>query len=115
MMTRRVSFACLFGLLILALAPVAPGEAAVVPARAEGLQSNQTFSVHIDGQPPDDEPWAFNRFFPDELKVHQGDTVQVSWAGTETPHTATAVPAADANAWRKQNQGQGGAYSLVIP
>jgi plastocyanin len=107
--------ACLSGLLLLALMAVAPSEAAVFHTQATGLGSNQTFSIHIDGQPPDDEPWAFNRFFPDELKVHQGDIVDISWAGAESPHTATAVPAADANAWRQQNQGQGGPYSLVIP
>jgi plastocyanin len=112
---RRAMLACLSGLLLLALVSVAPSEATVVLHQATGLQSNQTFSIQIDGQPPDDEPWAFNRFFPDQLKVHQGDIVQVSWAGTDTPHTATAVPAADANAWRQENQGQGGQYALVIP
>ncbi len=76
----------------------------------------QTYTIKIDGQPPTGEPWAFLRFFPSSaLSVHQGDVIDFSWDGTDTPHTATLVPAADAEAWRATNQGSGGAYASPIP
>jgi plastocyanin len=68
-----------------------------------------TYRLQLDAKPPAGEPWSFLRFFPGgTLKVHQGDTVDAAWAGVGTPHTATAIPAGNANAWRANNQGPGG-------
>jgi plastocyanin len=114
--TRLRSLVCLAGLVLIGLVPAASSSATPVHLRdAQSPADAKTFAIKVDGQPPDSEPWAFNRFFPDNLQVHRGDVVQVSWDGTETPHTATAVPAADADQWRQDNQGPGGNYALVIP
>jgi plastocyanin len=78
---------------------------AIQPATAAVAQ---TFRIQLDAKPPVGEPWSFLRFFPRSLKVHQGDTVNAAWGGVGTPHTATLVPSADANAWRATNQGPGG-------
>jgi len=68
-----------------------------------------TYRLQLDAKPPAGEPWSFLRLFPGgTLKVHQGDTVDAAWAGVGTPHTATAIPAGNANAWRANNQGPGG-------
>jgi plastocyanin len=68
-----------------------------------------TYRLQLDAKPPAGEPWSFLRFFPGgTLKVHQGDTVDAAWAGVGTPHTATAIPAGNADAWRANNQGPGG-------
>jgi len=68
-----------------------------------------TYRLQLDAKPPAGEPWSFLRFFPGgTLKVHQGDTVDAAWAGVGTPHTAAAIPAGNANAWRANNQGPGG-------
>jgi plastocyanin len=68
-----------------------------------------TYRLQLDAKPPVGEPWSFLRFFPGgTLKVHQGDTVDAAWAGVGTPHTATAIPAGNADAWRANNQGPGG-------
>ncbi len=115
-MVRARVLVCLFVLILMALVPAAVSAQAPNHSKdARGSADPQTFSIKMDGQPPDSEPWAFNRFFPDELQVHHGDVVQISWAGTDAPHTATAVPAANADQWRQDNQGQGGQYALVIP
>jgi len=78
---------------------------AIQPATAAVAQ---TFRLQLDAPPPVGEPWSFLRYFPRTLKVHQGDTVNAAWAGVGTPHTATLVPSANANAWRATNQGPGG-------
>jgi plastocyanin len=78
---------------------------AVQPAAAVGAQ---TYRLQLDARAPVGEPWAFLRFFPGGLTVHQGDTVNSAWAGEGTPHTATLVPSANASAWRATNQGPGG-------
>ncbi len=83
---------------------------AVAPIAAAG----STYTVHLDGLPPAGEPWSFLRMFPSSLKVHKGDVVNFAWNGTDTPHTATVVPSADAEAWRAANQGPGGPYEFVI-
>jgi plastocyanin len=80
------------------------------------------YTVQLDAKPPKGEPWAFLRFFPSVLAVHQGDVIQAAWAGNDAPHTATMVPSADANAWRSTNQGPPGPqdpatfpYALQVP
>ncbi len=68
----------------------------------------------MDARPPAGASWQFNRFFPGgTLQVHPGDVVNFAWRGAGAPHTATLVPEADADAWRGENQGAGGAYELV--
>lgn len=47
--------------------------------------------------------------------MHAGDVVDFAWAGTDTPHTATLVPSDDPEAWRADNQGQGGTFQDPIP
>jgi plastocyanin len=82
-----------------------------------------TYRLQLDAKPPQGESWAFLRFFPGSLTVHQGDIVNAAWAGAAgTPHTATVVPDANANVWREQNQGPGGPqdpgvypYALQVP
>jgi len=76
----------------------------VVPATA----APATYHVQLDARPPRGEPWAFLRFYPKVVTIDQGDVLHASWAGTDTPHTATLVPDADANAWRAANQGGDG-------
>lgn len=77
---------------------------------------SQSFKVQLDGAPPTGDSWAFLRFFPGgSLSVHAGDVVDFAWAGTDTPHTATLVPSDDPEAWRADNQGQGGTYQDPIP
>ena len=66
------------------------------------------YTVQFDAKPPKGEPWSFLRVFPAMISVHQGDVIQAAWAGTDAPHTATLVPASDANAWRATNQGPPG-------
>jgi hypothetical protein len=73
------------------------------------------FTVQLDAQPPAGEPWEFQRVFPHALSVHSGDVILSQWAGTGAPHTATFVPAADAETWRQQHQGPGGDYSFIVP
>ncbi len=73
-----------------------------------------TYRVQLDAMPPAGEPWAFLRLFPKVIKVHRNDVVQFAWAGTDTPHTATVVPAPDAATWRATNQGPGGPFEDPI-
>jgi plastocyanin len=72
------------------------------------------YRVQIDAHAPPGEPWAFNRMFPAQLRVHRGDDVKFAWAGDGTPHTSSVVPAADANQWRADNQGPGDPYEPNI-
>ena len=75
----------------------------------------RTYRVQLDAQPPVGEPWAFLRVFPQAITVHTGDVIDAAFDGTDTPHTATFVPSADADAWRQANQGPGGPYSPIVP
>jgi plastocyanin len=77
----------------------------IPPALAGGAA---TFRVQLDARPPAGEPWAFLRFFPRSLSVHQNDIVDAAWNGAGAPHTATFIPDGNANAWRAENQGPGG-------
>jgi len=82
---------------------------AITLAAQPATAAAQTYRVQLDARPPVGEPWAFLRFFPGALTVHQGDTVDAAWGGSAgTPHTATLVPGANAVAWRETNQGPGG-------
>jgi plastocyanin len=74
-----------------------------------------TYKVQLDATPPPGEPWAFLRIFPMSITVHQGDVIHAAFSATDTPHTATFVPSADANAWRALNQAPGGPYDLFVP
>jgi plastocyanin len=54
--------------------------------------------------------------------VHRGDVVNASWNGLGAPHTATAIPSGNPDAWRADNQGPGGPqdpstypYALQVP
>jgi plastocyanin len=67
-----------------------------------------TYRVQLDAKPPTHEPWTFLRFFPKAITVHQGDVIDAAWAGVGAPHTATLVPADDAEAWRATYQGPPG-------
>jgi plastocyanin len=71
--------------------------------------------VVADGQPTPGEPWAFEKFFPHAIKVHQGDTLTTAWNGTDFPHTATLVNTTNPEAWRQQNQAPGAAYAVAVP
>jgi plastocyanin len=77
----------------------------ISPAAAGGIA---TYRVQLDAHPPAGEPWSFLRFFPRELSVHSGDIVNAAWAGPGAPHTATAVPSGNLDAWRAENQGPPG-------
>ena len=79
------------------------------------IRSGATYVAQVDAQPPPGEPWSFLRIFPAVLHVHQGDVIDASWAGTDTPHTGTLVPDADAEHWRQVNQGPGGPYQPIGP
>jgi len=81
------------------------------PASATG----NAYTVVADGQPTPGEPWAFEKFFPHTIKVHQGDTITIAWNGTDFPHTASFVNTADPEAWRQQNQAPGGHYAVAVP
>jgi plastocyanin len=82
-----------------------------------------TYRLQLDARPPAGESWSFLRFFPGSfLKVHPGDTIDAAWAGAGAPHTATAVPAGNAQSWRDSHQGPGGPqnpatfdYALQVP
>jgi plastocyanin len=63
----------------------------------------ERFHVHVDATAAGHPELAFLRFFPSTLSVHQGDVVDFTWDGTGTPHTVTAVPAANGESWRLQN------------
>ena len=80
------------------------------------------FRIQLDARPPVGQPWSFLRYFPRTLSVHQGDVVDAAWAGAGTPHTATAIPSGNPDAWRANNQGPGGPqdpsiypYALQVP
>jgi plastocyanin len=75
----------------------------------------QSFTVHLDAQPHNGEPWSFLRIFPSAIQVHSGDIIHGAWAGTATPHTATFINTNDPEGWRAINQGPGGPYELSIP
>lgn len=84
--------------------------------------ASTAYRVQLDAKPPKGEPWSYQRFFPAMISVHQGDVIQAAWAGNDSPHTATLVPAADATAWRASNQGPPGPqdpatfpYALQVP
>lgn len=78
--------------------------------------AGQTYKVHVDGQPPVGQPWAFLHFFPGpSISVHQGDVLDFAFSATDTPHTATLTPDANPEDWRTTNQGQGGPYELAAP
>ena len=86
-----------------------------IPAGASPAAKAQTFSVHLDAQAHNGEPWAFLKIFPDAIQVHSGDVIHAAWAGSDTPHTATFVNTSDPEGWRTQNQGPGGPYEVTIP
>lgn len=96
---------------LLAGAALWAGLLGAAPARATG----SVYTVVVDGQPTPGEPWAFEEFFPHAIKVQQGDIITTAWNGTNFPHTATFVNAADPVAWRQQNQAPGAAYAVVVP
>lgn len=97
--------------LVLSLSIAALGIAG--PAAHAG--GSATYRLQLDAKPPKGEPWAFLRFFPSgKVSVHSGDVVKAAWAGTDTPHTATMVPAADPEAWRSDNQGPGGPFAVEV-
>jgi plastocyanin len=60
------------------------------------------YGVHVDTTAAN-PGLAFNRFFPNMISVHRGDVVDFSWDGRGTPHTVTAVPDSDGEAWRFAN------------
>lgn len=100
------------GLLALALI----GSVIVSGAQHAVAASTHTYRVQVDAPPPTGEPWAFLRFFPgNDLQVHRGDSLDFAWAGTDTPHTATLVPSAHPNAWRRTNQAPGAPFENPIP
>src|ERR1700675_116217 len=100
----------------LAALGIAAAMAVAFPAApAFASHSSSTYRAQLDAPPPPGEPWAFLRIFPMALTVHQGDVVHAAFEGSDTPHTATFVPAADSNAWRQQNQAPGGPYDLFVP
>lgn len=106
MNVRLIRVAMVAALALATIGFVAPGAEA----------GSQTYTVKVDGQPPTGESWAFLRFFPGpQLSVHQGNVVEFSWDGADTPHTATVVPDADPGAWRAANQVPGGPYESPIP
>jgi plastocyanin len=74
-----------------------------------------TYTVQLDAKPPAHEPWSYNRIFPGDVTVHQGDVIDAAWAGDEAPHTATFVPTTDPVAWRRDNQKIGDDYTFVEP
>jgi plastocyanin len=78
----------------------------VAPAAAGA--SSSTYRVQLDARPPAGEPWSFLRYFPRELSVHPGDVVNAAWGGAGAPHTATAIPSGNIQAWVAENQGSGG-------
>lgn len=81
MNVRLIRVAMVAALALATIGFVAPGAEA----------GSQTYTVKVDGQPPTGESWAFLRFFPGpQLSVHQGNVVEFSWDGADTPHTATA-------------------------
>src|SRR4029450_1436526 len=96
---------------LLAGAALLAGLLSAAPAGAAG----SAYRVLADGQPPPGEPWAFEKFFPHAIKVHQGDTLTTAWNGTDFPHTATLVNTTNPEAWRQQNQAPGAAYAVVVP
>src|SRR5712692_7124594 len=85
------------------------------PAGARPAAKAQTFTVHLDAQAHNGEPWAFLKIFPDAIQVHSGDVIHAAWAGTDTPHTATFVNTSDPEGWRAQNQGPGGPFEVSVP
>jgi plastocyanin len=85
------------------------------PAGARPAAGDQTFTVHLDAQAHNGEPWAFLKIFPNAIQVHSGDVIHAAWAGTDTPHTATFVNTSDPEGWRAQNQGPGGPYEVSVP
>jgi plastocyanin len=96
---------------LLAGAALLAGLLSAAPAGAAG----SVYTVVADGQPTPGEPWAFEKFFPHAIKVHQGDTLTTAWNGTDFPHTATLVNTTNPEAWRQQNQAPGAAYAVVVP
>ncbi len=87
------------------------GLLSAAPASATG----SVYTVVVDGQPTAGEPWAFEKFFPHAIKVHQGDIITTAWNGMDFPHTASLVNTADPVAWRQQQQAPGQAYAVVVP
>jgi plastocyanin len=96
---------------LLAGAALGAGLLGAAPAGAAA----SAYTAVADGQPSPGEPWAFEKFFPHAIKVHQGDVLTTAWNGTDFPHTATLVNTADPEAWRQQHQAPGGAYAVVVP
>jgi hypothetical protein len=101
-------------ILVIATGPVIATATSASAATSPHVGSS-VFTAQFDAQPPTGEPWAFLRIFPAVLSVHQGDVIDAAFGGTDTPHTATVVPAANADKWRQQNQGQGEAYAPIGP
>ncbi len=100
MNVRRALFVALFSTVLAASLLAQSAVAVVTPA---------TYRLQLDAKPPKGENWAFLRFFPASLTVHQDDIVNAAWAGAAgAPHTATIVPDGNANVWREENQGPGG-------
>jgi plastocyanin len=96
---------------LLAGAALWAGLLGAAPASATG----SVYTVVADGQPTPGESWAFERFFPHAIKVHQGDIITIAWNGTDFPHTASFVNTADPTAWRQQQQAPGATYAVAVP
>lgn len=107
MLTGRIGRALGAAVVVIAAATFGIGGASAAQA--------QTYKVQLDARPPAGEPWAFLRIFPGRIQVHQGDTINATFLGTDTPHTGTFVPTANPNQWRRQNQGPGGRWAPIIP
>lgn len=87
-----------------ALAIASLGIVAPVPASANGLWNIQV------GAGDEQNLNAINRFYPNDITVHPGDTVRFTWAGF---HTVTFNP--QPNLWLFDYFGPGGASSLDSP
>jgi plastocyanin len=84
----------------------------MVPAHAG---SATTFTVQLDAQAPNSEPWDFLRMFPHAISVHQGDVIDAAWGGSGAPHTASFVNTDDPEQWRADNQCDGCPWAAFLP
>jgi plastocyanin len=113
MRRRSIGVLSALGLAIAAALVAAPAvSAATVATPADGVP---TYRVQIDAQPPTGEPWAFLKFFPGNIVVHQGDVIDANWGGVDTPHTATFIRTTDPETWRQEHQGPGGKFAPFEP
>jgi plastocyanin len=75
----------------------APEMATEAATEAASEAMPQTFTVYVDGQ-LEDFTSAFLAYFPSEVSVHPGDTVDFELVDTGEPHTVTFGALADAAA-----------------